>query len=147
MRLSRRLPSGLLVTAGLFATVACAKQPAALSASKFPNLSGRQAWELITKNQGNPGFVVLDVRTPAEVASGHLAGAVNVDFRAPDFKEQASKLERSKNYLVYCRTGHRSSLALPILQRLGFTSLYHLEGGITEWQREGLPVERAATAK
>lgn len=95
------------------------------------------------KNQGRADFVVLDVRTPAEFAAGHLAGAVNLDFRAADFEARASKLERSRGYLVYCRTGHRSSLALPILRRLGFTSLYHLGGGITEWQREGLPVEPA----
>jgi rhodanese-related sulfurtransferase len=137
----------LLVTAGLFATVACVKQPPAMSASNFPNLSGRQAQELITKNQGNPGFMVLDVRTPAEFAAGHLAGAVNVDFRAADFEARASKLERSRSYLVYCRTGHRSSLALPILQRLGFAGLYHLEGGITEWQRQGLPIEPAPAAR
>ncbi len=147
MRLSRRLPSGVLVTVGLLATVACIVQPAATPVSKFPNLSGRQAQELIKKNQGNPRFTVLDVRTPAEFAAGHLTGAANVDFRAPDFKEQVSKLERAKSYLVYCRTGHRSSLAMPILQRLGFAGLFHLEGGITEWQRQGLPIEPAPAAK
>jgi rhodanese-related sulfurtransferase len=147
MRLSRRFPSGLLVTVGLLATVACGKQPAATSASKFPNLSGQQARELINKNRGNPGFMVLDVRTRAEFAGGHLPGAVNVDFRAADFEARAAQLARSKSYLVYCRTGHRSGLALPILQRLGFTSLYHLEGGIAEWQREGLPVEPGPAPK
>jgi rhodanese-related sulfurtransferase len=131
----------------LIASTACTAQPAATPASKVPNLSGQQARELMTRNQGNPGFVVLDVRTPAEFASGHLASAVNVDFRAGDFEARASKLERSRSYLVYCRTEHRSGLALPILQRLGFTSLYHLEGGITEWQRQGLPVEPSPATK
>jgi rhodanese-related sulfurtransferase len=146
MRMRRWFPSGVLVTLALIASTACARQPAS-PASKFRNLSGQQARELITKNRGNPGFIVLDVRTPAEFAAGHLPGAVNVDFRAADFETRASKLERSKSYLVYCRAGHRSGLALPILQRLGFTSLYHLEGGITEWQRERLPVEPTPAPK
>jgi rhodanese-related sulfurtransferase len=147
MRLRRWFASGALVTVGLFAIVACAKLPTAAPTSKFPNLSGPQAQELMKKNQGRADFAVLDVRTPAEFAAGHLAGAVNVDFRAADFAARASKLERSRGYLVYCRTGNRSRLALPILQRLGFTSLYHLQGGIAEWQRQGLPIEHAPPAK
>ena len=122
---------------------ACGRQPEATPTSKFPNLWAQQAQELIERNRGNPGLVVLDVRTPAEFAAGHLPGVVNVDFRSPDFQAQAGTLDRGKSYLVYCRTGHRSGLALPILHRLGFTSLYHLEDGITVWQGEGLPVEPA----
>jgi rhodanese-related sulfurtransferase len=142
MRVSRQSVCAALVTLGLIVSLACVRQPVR-SAAEVPNLFPRQAQELIEKNHGNPGFVVLDVRTPAEFASGHLPGAVNVDFRSPDFQAQAGTLAKGKSYLVYCRTGHRSGLALPILQRLGFTSLYHLEGGITGWQREALPVEPA----
>ena len=104
MQLSRRFSSGLFVTVGLFATVAYAVQPAAMCGSESPKRSGRQAQELIKKNHWNPRFTVLDVRTPAELAAGHPAGSVNVDFRAPDFKGRASKLERSKRDLVYCST-------------------------------------------
>ena len=126
----------------LIVCLACTRQPGR-PAAEVPNLFPRQAQELIERNRGNPGFVVLDVRTPAEFAAGHIPGAVNVDFRSPAFQAQASTLDKGRSYLVYCRTGHRSGLALPILQRLGFTGLYHLEGGITGWQRDRLPVEPA----
>lgn len=142
MRVSRQSVRAALVTLGLIVCLACTRQPAK-PAAVVPNLSPRQAQELIERNRGNPGFVVLDVRTPAEFAAGHLPGAVNADFRSPDFQAQAGTLARGKSYLVYCRTGHRSGLALPILQHLGFTGLYHLEGGITAWQRERLPLEPA----
>jgi len=142
MRMSRQSVCAALVTLGLIVPLACARQPVR-PAAEVPNLFPRQAQELIERNRGNPGFVVLDVRTPAEFAAGHLPGAVNVDFRSPAFQAQASTLDKGRSYLVYCRTGHRSGLALPILQRLGFTGLYHLEGGITGWQRDGLAVEPA----
>lgn len=145
MRVNRQSVCAAVVTLGLIVPLACARQ-AGRPAAEVPNLFPKQAQELIEKNRGNAGFVVLDVRTPAEFAAGHIPGAVNVDFRSPDFQARAGKLDKGKSYLVYCRTGHRSGLALPILQRLDFTSLYHLEGGITAWQREGLPVEPAPAA-
>ena len=142
MRVSRQSVCAALVTLGLIVPLACARQPAK-PAAEVPNLFPKQAQDLIEKNRGNSGFVVLDVRTPAEFAAGHIPGAVNVDFRSPAFQAQAGTLDKGRSYLVYCRTGHRSGLALPILQRLGFTGLYHLEGGITGWQRAALPVEPA----
>jgi rhodanese-related sulfurtransferase len=142
MRVNRQSVCAAVLTLGLIVPLACARQPAK-PAAEGSNLFPRQAQDLIEKNRGNSGFVVLDVRTPAEFAAGHLPGAVNVDFRSPDFQARAGTLARGKSYLVYCRTGHRSGLALPILQHLGFTGLYHLDGGITAWQRERLPLEPA----
>ena len=130
-----------LLAAALAVAVTCAQQPAATPASTFPNLSAPLAWELVRKNQGRPDFVVLDVRTPAEFAAGHLPGAVNVDFHAPDFEARLGKLDKNRSYLVYCRTGNRSGKALVILERLGFSRGFHLQDGIADWQRRGLPVE------
>jgi rhodanese-related sulfurtransferase len=85
---------------------------------------------------------VLDVRTPAEFAAGHIAGAVNVDFRAPDFEEKIAKLDKTPRYVVHCSSGNRSEKALPLLQKHGFQSIYHLDGGFIAWEKAGLPMEK-----
>jgi rhodanese-related sulfurtransferase len=86
--------------------------------------------------------VVLDVRTPAEYAGGHLAGATLVDFRAPDFEARAAALDRDREYLVYCRSGGRSAGAVDVLRKLGFRKLVNLDGGYRAWVAGGHPVER-----
>jgi rhodanese-related sulfurtransferase len=102
----------------------------------------KEAQALIRKNVGNRDFVVLDVRTPGEFAQGHLEGAVLVDYRSPGFREEVAGLDKTKTYLVYCRTGNRSASALGIMREFGFRSHYHLEGGIVRWLEEGLPEVR-----
>lgn len=65
--------------------------------------------------------VILDVRTPAEVAEGHLDGALFVDFMADDFRDKIVELDKSANYIVHCRSGNRSGQAIVIMADLGFT--------------------------
>lgn len=84
-----------------------------------------------------PNTVLLDVRTPAEFASGHLPGAVNLDVESTEFSSQAASLDPAKSYAVYCRSGNRSKVAMTALQQLGITSLFDLSGGITAWQSAG----------
>ena len=83
--------------------------------------------------------MVIDVRTPEEYAGGHIEGAVNVDFNAPNFKEELAKLDRDQTYLMHCRSGGRSGQAKPTFEELGFKAIYHLDGGMIAWEEEGLP--------
>lgn len=108
--------------------------------SVIKDVSPVRANDLIQKNQGNNKFVILDVRTAQEYADGHLAGAVNIDYDAPDFKNQAGHLDKNRTYLVYCRTGVRSAAASKVMADLGFKDIYNMTGGITDWQAQGLPV-------
>lgn len=81
--------------------------------------------------------IVMDVRTPGEVAEGIIKGAtVFADFRAANFGEQVAKLDKSKTYIVYCRSGARSTSASQYMLGNGFTKVYNLKGGIIEWQGE-----------
>ena len=84
-----------------------------------------------------PDTVLLDVRTPAEFAEGHLPGAVNIDVESPDFAQQISGLDQSKAYAVYCRSANRSKVAMTAMQQAGFTQLYDLAGGINAWKSAG----------
>jgi rhodanese-related sulfurtransferase len=104
------------------------------------NISPEEAYELIQKNKGNSDFIILDVRTRQEFSQGHIDGAVNLDFYSKSFREELNKLDKTKTYLVYCRTGHRSGLAAEIMKELGFKNVYNMMGGIVEWQAKGFPI-------
>lgn len=80
------------------------------------------------------GAVLLDVRTPAEFKSGHIAGAKNIDFTAANFADQVKKLDPDKAYFVYCRSGNRSGQACALMATQGLTA-YNLAGGIGAWPR------------
>jgi rhodanese-related sulfurtransferase len=88
----------------------------------------------------DPSVVVIDVRTPAEYATGHLARAELVDIHATDFPTRIAQFDRSATYLVYCHSGNRSGQATAFMATLGFTSVYDLDGGITAWQNAGANV-------
>ena len=90
--------------------------------------------------------LVLDVRTPAEVAKGKLAGASVIDFNAPKFEQKVALIDRDKPVFVYCARGGRSSQAVALMAKLGFTRVYNLSGGIIAWTADGLPVEAGAAA-
>ncbi len=101
-----------------------------------------QAQALLQQKSGQSDFVILDVRTPEEFAEGHLANAVNINVLATSFTAQVTALDRTKTYLVYCRTGHRSVQASGAMRQLGFSSVFNMVGGIVAWQAKGLPVTR-----
>jgi len=86
-----------------------------------------------------PDVVILDVRTPAEFAAGHIEGALNIDFKNVNFAAEISKLDTSKTYLVHCRSGARSTRSLVVFKEKGFKTIIHMNGGIIDWNNSGLP--------
>jgi len=86
------------------------------------------------------GLVVLDIRTPEEFDEAHLADAIDVDFYASDFADQLDKLDKDVPYVMYCRTGNRSSDAVQTMKDLGFVEVYEIDGGIVNWYEQGYPV-------
>ncbi|GAB3748637.1 rhodanese-like domain-containing protein [Lysobacter olei] len=96
------------------------------------------------------GVVLIDVREPAEFETGHIASAVNIPRGVLEFQVDAHPAvanvsdpalsHKEQPLVVYCRTGGRSALAVLNLQRMGFTNVRSLAGGITEWANVGLPV-------
>jgi rhodanese-related sulfurtransferase len=96
-----------------------------------------QAMQLIQEHKLDSGFVILDVRTPDEFNAGHLEKAVNVDFKAEDFKVKLETLDKSKIYLVYCRRGVRSASTIGMMNALNFKALFHLYEGYDVWKGKG----------
>ncbi len=80
--------------------------------------------------------IILDVRSRGEQVGGVINGQRNMNVMDKKFKENASKLDKSKTYLVYCRSGMRSARACRIMGKLGFENLYNLKGGFQAWERE-----------
>lgn len=94
--------------------------------------------------QKTPG-VVLDVRTPDEVARGTIAGASVIDFHDPKFEQKAALLAKDRPVYVYCASGGRSGQAAQKLEKLGFQHVVNLEGGLRAWTAAGLPVAAATS--
>lgn len=84
--------------------------------------------------------VVVDVRTPAEYAEGHLEGAINVDLESGSFEEQIAELPTDGDYIVYCRSGNRSSQAAAIMAELGFEHVTDAGGIQTATGTTGLAI-------
>lgn len=87
-----------------------------------------------------PNVVVLDVRTPAEYATGHVRGAKNVDFRAPDFAQQLAQFDTTKTYMLYCASGNRSGQASKLMKEKGFPNVVDA-GAFKALQAGGLKTE------
>jgi len=103
----RRAAIALALVATLGSTAACSTaEGAALSAA-----------DALPANT-----MLIDVRTPAEFAQGHLDGAVNIPVELPTFAAQIDLLDPDMDFLVYCRTGRRADVAIAYMDTLGMTT-------------------------
>ena len=89
---------------------------------------------------GDRSLVLLDVRTPAEYAEGHLPGARNIPHT--ELAARIAELDgaRTSDIVVYCRSGSRAAQALAVLEQAGFKRLLHLDGDYLRWSGAGKPV-------
>jgi rhodanese-related sulfurtransferase len=95
----------------------------------------QEEWSVQFENDENA--FLLDVRTPEEVEEGYIPNATNIDiYLGQEFVDELEKLDKSKNYYVYCRSGQRSGQACAIMNKLGFENAYNLEGGFMNWEGE-----------
>ena len=86
-------------------------------------------------------IILIDIRTVEEFNSGKIAGATNIDFYSASFRSELDLLDKNKTYLIYCRSGSRSSQAMNIMKSLGFSEVYELNGGINTWVIARLPIQ------
>ncbi len=75
---------------------------------------------------------VIDVRTPDEFASGHLDGALNIDIQGPTFATEIGALDKTANYVIYCRSGNRAGQAVTYMQDNGFIGVLTNAGSVDE---------------
>jgi rhodanese-related sulfurtransferase len=108
----------------------------AMAEDKVKHVDAEAAAKLIQAG----GITILDVRTPEEFREGHLRDANNADILSKDFATRLGVLEKSKPILVHCQAGGRSTRSLAMLEKQGFTTVYHLDGGLNAWLKAGKPV-------
>jgi rhodanese-related sulfurtransferase len=82
--------------------------------------------------------VLVDVRKPYEYEAGRLRGSRHIEMN--DLQSQAESLPRERKLVFYCRSGDRAEMAAEAFRLAGYDA-YAMEGGITAWAEEGLPLE------
>ena len=133
------LSAAALAMAAVTGISACSSTSPPASSSVAATGAHLSATEFSTAMKA-PGTVVLDVRTPAEFAAGHLPEAKNIDIEGPDFAGGIAALDKTATYAVYCRSGNRSATAMEQMTAASFTHVYDLAGGIGAWQSMGGPM-------
>lgn len=107
------------------------------------------------QSMASAGQVLIDVREPAEYATGHLPGAINLPRGVLEFQIHAhpamgcttsqALAATDRPLVLYCLSGGRAALAADSLQQLGFSQVSSLSGGITAWREAGLPLASGST--
>ncbi|MGB6976776.1 MAG: rhodanese-like domain-containing protein [Gammaproteobacteria bacterium] len=98
--------------------------------SEFDEISVQQLLQL---RQEGTDFILLDVREPHEYAICNLGGYL---LPLSELNNRLHELEKSKYYVVHCKSGNRSRKAVTILQTAGFKNVKNLTGGILAWAKE-----------
>ncbi len=115
------------------------------AAFAYGDMSATEIQQLLQVQSDNPDLIVLDVRTPDEFSDAHInpngLPLVNLDFYNDSFATELTELDKSKSYVIYCRSGNRSTQTVALLKGMGFENVYHLQGGIQAWQQANLPTQ------
>lgn len=96
----------------------------ACSNKGYKNVNIEKAIKLVNSSTN---LIILDVRTREEYLAGNIPNSINIDVLSQDFKSKIDMLDKNKEYLIYCRSGNRSSIASSIMSTNGFINIYNLE--------------------
>jgi rhodanese-related sulfurtransferase len=128
----------------LLSLPACGQQSSQsvdLASTELAPFSALNPAQFLEKMNTDTSVVVVDVRTADECNEGIIPGAIRVDFYQENKLQQAlSSWDKTRTYLVYCRSGGRSGQTLDLMKARGYKNAYHLDGGIGAWSRSGQPV-------
>lgn len=95
----------------------------------------------VRQQLGQPGApLLLDVRTAAEFAGGHVPGAVNIPVQA--LAQRLAEVPKGRPVIVYCESGRRSARALDLLKEAGYTDVREMDGSMAAWREAGFAVEK-----
>ena len=106
----------IMILMFLFTALSCSKK-------NYDNINIKKALDIMSKSTN---LVLLDVRTPEEYMSGSAPNSINIDVLNTDFMSKINLLDKNKEYIVYCRSGNRSTIASSIMFTNGFLHVYNL---------------------
>jgi len=87
--------------------------------------------------ESSDDFKLIDVRTKSEYESGFIERAINIDFFSDTFESDVLSLNKNTKIILYCRTNNRSTKTANLLKKNGFNDISVIEGGITDWVKNG----------
>lgn len=99
---------------------------------EYQIITANEAYNIIESEED---FIILDVRTESEYASGHIKGSILLPYDEISIKAETVLPNKNKKILIYCRSGNRSSIAAKELSELGYTDIIDF-GGIISWNYE-----------
>jgi len=105
------------------------------------DISQRQLLQRLDMHQAP---LIVDVRRPDEFAAGHVPNAINIPHNEMQLRLHELGANPHNEVVVYCESGRRAAIAQGILERAGFTEVFHLEGDMKSWRQRHLPMEKGA---
>jgi rhodanese-related sulfurtransferase len=98
------------------------------------NIANLSSEEFEKKLEEETDAVLIDVRTQQEFYDVRIPNSKLIDLMNPHFVQELEKLDKSKSYFLYCRSGNRSYFAAKEMMKLGFEKVFNLEPGIIGWK-------------
>ena len=90
-------------------------------------------------------FILVDVREESEYAKDHLPGAIHLGKGIIERDIEARVSDLGAEIVLYCGGGFRSALAADNLQKMGYTNVISMDGGIRDWREKGYPLTKGST--
>ena len=107
---------------------------------KFNEIDATQLSVLMAEKS----VLILDTRTEQEYNSGHIPGAININYYDENAAKKMLELDKNAPVYVYCQAGGRARKACDFLVNSGFKNVYHLSGDIIGWEKAGKEIEKTS---
>lgn len=124
----------LIISLSLFGFTSCQnennKQESTTALITYEQITPEEAKKIMDTQKA---YVIIDARTEAEFAEGHIEGAILIPEYEIEQKAEQEISDKDTLILVYCRSGRRSKIAAEALINLGYTNVKEF-GGIIDWQ-------------
>jgi rhodanese-related sulfurtransferase len=96
--------------------------------------------DVAARRDRNEDFLLVDVREDSEFAKDHIPSAMHIGRGVLERDIEAKVPSKDREIVLYCGGGFRSALAAESLQRMGYTHVVSMDGGITAWREAGWPL-------
>jgi rhodanese-related sulfurtransferase len=97
--------------------------------------------EMRARQAAGEKFLLVDVREESEWAAGHIPGAIHLGKGIIERDVEAKVPDTATPMVLYCGGGFRSALVADNLQKMGYTKVISMDGGVRGWKEKGLPLE------
>jgi rhodanese-related sulfurtransferase len=105
--------------------------------TNFTTITPQEALKLMKEH---PELSILDIRPQIDFEIEHIPGAHNLDYDGHRFQEKVDKLDKTKKYIIYCKSGVRGEYFMGKMRESGFFEAYNILGGFMAWKVSKLPL-------